>query len=360
MRTLPFLFFLLACGAPAFSQDLPVAPVPPDPLELVTGTTQVPATAQQRGELISLMNRAETHYALHARGTPPHVLQISFNATASTLYAGGAGQLRETWISGENWRWDGSLGSYNLQRISSNAAVYDQNPNSMLPLRLKMLANAVFAPIMGAPRRETMRFANVAWKGAQITCILTSRRGNAQVPATGRQWYETEYCIDPATDPLDIASIAPGVYTVYDYTNSLSFHGRVMPGTVTITENGAPVVSAQLTSISDFDPKNTTFFTPSAQMIAQGPATMLMQPTRFPVQVNLPAPGAVVQPVIVHAVIDSPGAVKESEALQTSSMSEAALALVKGMTFSDTQPAAGASPTEREAYINVRFRPAEQ
>ena len=205
-----------------------------------------------------------------------------------------------------------------------------------------------------------MRFANVAWKGAQITCILTSRRGNAQVPATGRQWYETEYCIDPATDPLDIASIAPGVYTVYDYTNSLSFHGRVMPGTVTITENGAPVVSAQLTSISDFDPKNTTFFTPSAQMIAQGPATMLMQPTRFPVQVNLPAPGAVVQPVIVHAVIDSPGAVKESEALQTSSMSEAALALVKGMTFSDTQPAAGASPTEREAYINVRFRPAEQ
>jgi hypothetical protein len=48
----------------------------------------------------------------------------------------GAGQLRETRISGEDWRWDGSLGGYTLLRISSNAAIYDQNPNNMIPLRI--------------------------------------------------------------------------------------------------------------------------------------------------------------------------------------------------------------------------------
>jgi hypothetical protein len=265
--------------------------------------------------------------------------------------------LRETWISGENWRWDGSLGDYSLQRISSNAAVYDQNANSMIPLRLKMLANAVFAPIEAAPRRATVRFANVEWKGAQITCILTSGQGNAQVARNGRQWYETEYCIDPATGLLDIASIAPGVYTVYDYTNALSFHGRVLPGTVTVAGNGATVLSAQLTSIADFDPKDTSPFTPTSQMIAQGPATTLMLPTRFPIPGSASAPGAAIQSVIVHAIIDSTGAVRESEVLQTSSLSAAALSLVTGMTFPEKQPAAGASPTEREYYINVRFLP---
>jgi TonB family protein len=61
--------------------------------------------------------------------------------------------------------------------------------------------------------------------------------------------------------------------------------------------------------------------------------------------------------VIVHAVIDAKGNVRESEVLQTSSVSAAALAFVTGMKFAPMTPASGASPTEREAYINVRFQP---
>lgn len=361
MRTLPLflLFFInLTAAFPQQAAAVPVAPVPPDPLELVTGPTQVPESAAQRGALVALMNRAVSHYALHARNGPAHVLQISFNATASTLNPGGAGQLRETWISGENWRWDGNLGSYTLLRISSNAAVYDQNRDSMIPLRLKMLASAVFAPIEGAPRKATIRTTNVDWKGAQITCIMMSAAGNAQTPATGRQWYETEYCIDPATGLLDIYSKAPGIYTLYDYTNALSFHGRVLPGSITITENGTTVLAAQLTSIADTDPSNTSPFTPTAQMIAQGPATAVQLPIRFPLPGPGPAPGAAIQPVIVHAVIDAKGNVRESEVLQTSAVSAAALDFVTGMKFPSETAASGASPTEREAYINVRFQPA--
>jgi hypothetical protein len=362
MQKLPLLLFFLVVGAPVFGQTrtaIPMAPIPPDPLELVTGPTQVPGTAEARGALVALMVNAAEHYALHARGGPAHILQMSFNATASTLYQGGTGQLRETWISGQNWRWDANLGGYTLLRISSNAAIYDQTPGSLIPVRLKMLANAVFAPIEGAPRQETLRSASVAWKGAQLTCILASAQGNPQVPMNGRQWFETEYCIDPATGLLNIFSIAPGVYVVYDYTNALKFHGLVLPGRVSICENGTTVLDAQLTSIADTDPADMRPFTPTAQMISQGSATALALPARFAVPVPGKVPGNMIQPVIIHAIIDSTGAVRESESLQTSGVSTTALDLVNRMNFGQVKPASGAPPTERESYINVRFIPAE-
>ncbi len=358
MRALPLIIASLLGAGSGLCQKYSVAPVPPDPLELVTGPTEVPATPEQRGALVALMNRAFEHYSLHARGTPAHVLQMSFTAGASTLNPGGNGQLRETWLSGENWRWDGTLGGDTLLRISSNAAVYDQNPNSMIPLRLKMLANAVFAPIQGAPRRETIRTASVEWKGSPITCILASAEGNPQTAENGRQWYETEYCIDPATGLLDIYSIAPGIYTVYDYTNALKFHDRVLPGKITITENAATVVEAQLTSVADTDSATSgSLLTPTAQMVSQGAATALALPGRFPIRVPMAGSGTMIQPVIVHAVIESDGKVLESEALQTSSVTTTALNLVNGMKFPAPKPASGASAMEREAFINVQFQP---
>jgi hypothetical protein len=358
MRALPLLVISLLGAGSGLCQKYSIAPVPPDPLELVTGPTQVPATPEQRGALVALLNRAIEHYSLHARGTPAHVLQISFAASASTLNPGGSGQLRETWLSGENWRWDGTLGGYTLLRISSNAAVYDQNPNSMIPLRLKMLANAVFAPIQGAPRRETLRTASVQWKGSPITCILMSPAGNPETAQNGRQWYETEYCIDPATGLLDIYSIAPGIYTVYDYTNALKFHDRMLPGKITITENAATVVEAQLTNLADTDSATSgSLLTPTAQMVSQGAATALALPGRFPIRAPRAGSGTVIEPVIVHAVIESDGKVLESEALQTSSVSTTALNLVNGMKFPAPKPASGAPAMEREAFINVQFQP---
>jgi hypothetical protein len=360
MRMLPLLFLSLITTATGFSQPptaIPIAPVPPDPLELVTGPTQIPVTAEERAALVSLLLNASEHYALHVRGGPAHILQISFNATASTLYPGGAGQLRETWISGQNWRWDGNMGSYSLVRISSNGAVYDSNQNSMLPMHFKLLTDAVFAPIEGAPRQQTLRTASVAWKGSQITCILESGQGNAQVGATGRQWDEREYCIDPGSGLLNISSIAPGIYAVYDYSNALKFHGRVLPGRVTISENGNNVVDAQLTSIADTDAANTIPFTPTAQMISQGPAIRLGLPFGFTLRAPGSAPGNMIQPVVVHSIIDGTGKVQESEALQTSSLTTAALDFVAKMTFGEMKPASGASSIERDQFLEVQFRP---
>jgi hypothetical protein len=285
---------------------------------------------------------------------------MTFNATASTAFPGGAGSLRETWISGQNWRWDGGLAGYSLVRISANGAIFDQNADSTIPLRIKMLANAVFAPIEGAPRQEALRSANVSWKNSVITCVLTSPPGallGDTQPATGRHWNETEYCIDPASGLLEIYSMTPGIYTVYDYASPLQFHGRELPGRITISENGATVVDAQLTSLAETDPANTSAFTPTAQMIAQGPAIMLGSPFRM----RLPLPvatGGTVEAVIVHAIIDGEGNVRESEALQSSGFTAQALDFAGKMKFGRVKPASGAGPVEREMFINVEARPA--
>ena len=327
---------LFALGAVScFGQPRAIAPIPANPLELATGVTQVPATAADRAGIVSLMDRAFQNHFMHLRGTPPYALQLSFNASASTLYPAGSGTLQQTWVSGENWRWSASFGNYSQLQISSNAAVYGQNP-AIMPLRIRTLRQAVFAPIpSGEGRRSTIRTANALWNGANVTCILLSAGQNEQTPAQWRQWYETEYCIDPTTALLQIYSMAPGIYAAYDYSNALRFHDKTLPGRITVTENGATVLEVQLTSITDVDRSNLAPFVPTAQM--QGASRVLLHD---------------------HATIDEHGKIQEVEALQASSVSAAAVNAVMQSQFPGRPQPAGSSAHQREAFVNVQMRPA--
>lgn len=330
----------------------------PDPLEPVTGPVELVNTPELRASVLTLMNRAMDSYALHAKGTPAHVLQLSFSATASTLFPGGTGHLTETWISGQNWRWDASLGQYSLLRISSGGVAYDQQTPVPIPLRLKMLASAVFAPLQAAaPRLSTIRTAAAAVNGIQVSCILLSPAVSSGMSAgpAGRQWEETEYCIDPASGLLAVFSEVPGIYVFYGYGNALHFHDRTLPASVTIKENGTSVVEAQLTGIADADPSNMAAFIPTSQMKAHGPAVVLNTPMRT--SMVLPSasgqPGPSGEPAIVHVTLDDQGNVEESEVLQTSGASASALNFVRGMKWFAMPRPPGAPLRQRELYIRV-------
>ncbi len=355
LRAFAFLAMLIPAGTAAEAQ-VQIAP-PSDPMDPVTGNVQPVTTVEQRGAAVALMTRAVDQYSLHSKGTPAHILQIAFNATASTLFPGGAGQLRETWISGQNWRWDAALGNYSLLRISSSGVAYDQQTPQPIPLRLKMLANAVFAPLQfTTPRVAAMRTANVVWKGAAVTCILLSPEGSVATGA-GRQWDESEFCIDSSTGLLDVYSEVPGIYAFYDYTNALKFHDRVLPGSVTIDENGENVVQAQLTSVTDTNASDTSPFTPTAQMKSQGAAVVLFAPMRMTrtVREGSGPSGGAVQPTIVHVTLDELGNVQESEVLQTSGVSAQALAFVQQMKVWPVPQTGGTPPRQREAFVRVMF-----
>ena len=348
---------LLSIAPYAIAQTASIAPIPPDPLELVTGQTQIPASPQQRAAVVTLMGNALANHNLHVRGDNPFDIRVSFNAAASTLYPAGQGTLEESWVSGQHWRWTATMGDYSQLQIGSNSAVYGQN-RAVMPMRVQALREALFAPLPGNGSRLTLRSSSVLLNGTPLTCVLTSSGANRQVPANGRQWYENEYCIDPATSTLRISSIAPGMYVAYDYANGHRFHDHLLPGKITITESGSTVLEAQISSVTDADPSNLTIYTPTAQMTAQGAAPVIEMPERFPRFFAAPAGSpSTVQPVIVHATLSQGGKILEIEALQSNAYTAAALRMVMQETFGGRPLPAGASPHLREAFINVQFRP---
>ena len=195
--------------------------------------------------------------------------------------------------------------------------------------------------------------ATANWQGTEVACMLISGAGNDATPTPGRRWEETEYCIDPKTGLLRTLSEAPGIYTVYDYSGALQFHGRTLARQISTVEGGATVLQIHIESIEDAhsDPGQ---FVPTHKMISKGPGAVMVGPFRFPETVNVPTGySGTVQPVIIHAILDEKGKVVDAEAVQGDpALASAALGIVWRSTYGR-----GMRPgrLQREAFINVKF-----
>ena len=149
--------FVLLAAVSSFSQTvLPVAPLPYDPLELATGPTVVPDTPEKRAVLLNLLERARQNSAMHTPGTAPFTLKVSFNSVGGDSHSQGYGEVEETWLNGQTWRWSARLGDYSQLRIFYEGAAYDDKPRGHIPLRIQMVRNSVFWPVVGnfADRHE--------------------------------------------------------------------------------------------------------------------------------------------------------------------------------------------------------------
>ena len=347
---------LLSCVA--FSQDKPkTAPLPYDPLELATGPTAVPDTPQKRELVLNLLEHARQNNGMHAPGSPPFAMKVSFNSTGTSRYT-GFGEVEETWMSPSSFRWSARLGDYSQLRIYYEGAAYDDKPRGPIPLRVQMVRQSVFWPVTGRFAPALIRMATANWQGTEVACMLISGGANDATATPGRRWEETEYCIDPKTGLLRTYSEAPGIYNVYDYSEKFEFHGRTLARQISIVEDGATVLQIHLDSLADAANSDPDQFVPTKKMLSHGPGDILVGPFRFPQSVAAP-PGrsGVIQPVIVHAVLDKKGHVVEAEALQhtDSTLSEAALAIVARSNYSKRD--GEGRPVQREAFINVQFVP---
>jgi hypothetical protein len=353
-------FILLALfGVSALAQSAQrMAPLPGDPLEMATGTTMVIDTPQKRLPILKLLQRARQNSALHMPDGAPYTLRASFNSSGQSRFV-GPGELEEAWASGQSWRWSAHLGGFSQSRIFYKHAAYDANPATPMPMRLKMVRSAIFSPLPMSFEAGLMRIASAKWNGNDLMCILLSSVMNDPTPTPGRRWVETEYCLDPKTALLQIWSEAPGIYVVYDYNGATQFHGRTLPKQISIIEGGNPVLEIQIEGIHD-GAGNPALLVPipqmTAQMIEDGPGAIMSKPFRFP-QAGGGTPEVAegtVQPIIVHAIIDEKGKVVEAEALPTvnASLNNSALQLVEKTVY---PPQRGLMPTEREAFINVRY-----
>ena len=359
IRALRVALFFLLVRVFSFSQDAPrVAPLPYDPLELATGPTVVPNTPEQRANILSLLEHARQNSAMHTPGMAPFDIKVSFHSVGKDSRNQGYGEVEETWLDGQTWRWSARLGDYSQLRIFYEGEVYDDKPRGHMPLRLQMVRNAVFWPVVGNFAQSLLRMATAKWEDSELACILISGAINDATATPGRRWEENEYCIDPKTGLLRIHSEAPGIYSVYDYNGGFQFHGRVLPRQMTIVEGGTSVLQIHLDSITDAndDPNQ---FVPTKKMLAHGPGAVMVGPFRFPEFVRTPAGfSGMIQPVIVHAILDQKGKVLDAEVVQSSDPALAAAALDVVWRSSYLPAQRRDRPLQREAFINVKFTPA--
>jgi hypothetical protein len=337
--------------AGATGTRLASAPVPADPHEPVIGGVQTPATPEARATALSLLEFARENGQTHRAGTSPYIIKATFNATGNSV-DGGSGELTETWLSGQVWRWTASLGSYSVARSLAYETVVGEKHPGVVPMRVHMLRNAVFWALQQVPSSSQVRTAAIQWNGKAATCILTSRM--VAPPEETRLWEEEEYCVDNASKLLQVQSVAPGTYVVYGYSGNAQFHGRSTPSRITIYVAGATVLDAQL-SITDAGSVDPSQLLPTPEMIAKGPAATLALPMRFPLEVSNASVSGTAKPVIVHASTDTEGNVVEEELSSAAdpALAQAALDLVRNTKF----PQAG---VQRQLYINVRYVPVSQ
>jgi Gram-negative bacterial TonB protein C-terminal len=350
------VFLLVALGSPAFAQTAPaVAPLPADPLELATGAALKVATPENRALVLSLLERARQNGSeLYAAGGPAIHLKLSFTSSGQSRYT-GSGEMEEIRYSQQTWRWTARLGDYSQVRVFQNGIPYDEKTPGPIPLRVQMVRGAVIWPMANVRPGTMIRMASAQWHGMDVMCALLSF-DEAVTAVHGRHWEEREYCVDTKSALLRVYSEAPGIYTLYDYNDALHFHGRTLARQISIVESGDPVLQIRVESLEDAGAPDPVLFTPSKQMLAQGPGIVLIPSVRIPAGAATPAGHAgKVEPVIVHASVDDQGKVVEAETLQNSdpSLSNAALSLVKNSTYPPRRLASG--PVQTETFINVEF-----
>jgi hypothetical protein len=323
-------------------------PVPPDRHEPVVGAIRVPETAADRAAAISVLERAAQSARMHVPQMNGYSLSVSFLAGGIAAYT-GPGELAETWLSGRGWRWTASLGGFSMARIGSGGQIADENPVDAIPMRVQMLRDAIFwAGARMSPASAAIRTAAVELNGKPATCVLVSRMDGAV--ATARLWEEEEYCADNSSGLLQIYSIAPGEYAIYDYGRKLEFHGRPIPDRIVVYVGGTTVLDARV-DIAEAGTADPHLFNLTPEMFAGKPALVMVNGFRFSLNVPDESAGGRVRPVIVHASIDPAGNVLEEElsAAADPALAQPALDLVRKHNFGF------AGVNQRDAYINVRF-----
>ena len=355
LRWLSCLLFAAAVVPSALAQNnLSEPAIPADPLEFVTGDAQVVTTAEARAQILALLNRAHALSNIRSGAYDLKSTVTSFGSGSNE----GSWQLEDTSPAPGFYRWTVQGPTYSATNLYNNQLLYSNHPAGAAPLRLQQVRTAIFFAFLNTAfqRSALIRAAGATYSGRRITCVLLSGM-NPPPLDRGRLWEETEYCIDRSSGLLLTYSAAPGSYVLYDYSKTLQLNGSVIPTKITITEAGTPTVEAQLQSLTTPAHASVAAFTPPAGATPIGAGPLMAAPSRFPIFIaeKRGTPGSSVQPVIVHGVMNPEGRIVETEIAQTSnpSLNQRALSVVQQWQGRSTAP--GATPLQREVFVNVKF-----
>jgi len=351
------LWFVAAGGLSlaAFGQTAPsIAPVPSDPLELVTGQIQTVDSGEGQEAAMQLLDRARNSYALRSAGVG-YDLKVTFSVNSGGLTKyDGPWEMEDVFDPKQGLRWTARAGvAFTATQISLHGVSYGE---SSIPLRLHEARAALFGPIPASANvaRDVIRTSTASFNGAQVTCILLS--GVKAAPTSpGRRWEETEECIDPQSGLLQVHSQVPGRYYAYEYSNAPQLAGHVLPRKVIVTEAGKTVSEISVESLRELPAADPSLFAPSEEMKARGRAVAMsgaQKISRAAARVPFTS-AATIRPVCVFGLMTSSGQLVEAHSLQPSDPnSQAAVEAAKQMTFSTPT---GAPPEQHFVFILEKF-----
>ncbi len=328
--------------------------VPPDPLELVTGDAQPVQTVEQRSAVMNALSNAWNLSNVRAYPYDRKTTFTSFGSTATE----GIWQMEDTSPGGRIYRWTAQGPSYSATNLFNNQTLYStQTGVAPIPVRLAQVRSAIFfmRPVIGP--RATLRTAAANVNGVAVDCVLLSHMQAAKDAAGGRRWEEEEYCVDKASGLLITYSPAPGLYVLYDYSQALHFHDRLIPNKFTITQAGRTMIEAQTTAVGD-PPKDPLLYQPNG-MNQTGVGSLMTSPWIM----NRRAPSALVSPgaadlVVLHGMKSKTGQIGDIELLATSNNALTPRAMDYALKWQqsnseDVEP--GATPLSHEVIMMFTF-----
>ena len=356
--------FALAAGLDFNS--IPRPSLPADPLELVTGAAQPVQNAEQRIAAIGLLEKAQNLSNVRAQ---PYDLKTSFISSGG-LASDGNWSLEDT-SAGHKYRWTANGPNYsavNLYPEGSTNGLYGNQPSGILPLRLLQVRSALFFIYLTVGPQASVRTATGSLNGAAQNCVLIVIGAGSRTFTGGRNWEESEYCIDAQTGLLTQYSPAPGLFIRYDYSSGIRFHNKFIPTVFTITENGQTVAEAKTVSVTDPPAATDAMFNP-AGLTALGsgramnpgmnlPLVQFVAGQRMPSSnANAPYSGVEMQAVTMHGNIAGDGSLSEAEILASSdsTLNQPAIERAKDVFKARAQNQPGATAQSSELILTFEF-----
>jgi hypothetical protein len=356
----------------AFGQStLTIAPVPPDPDELVTGPVQA-GTPASREAALKLLARARSSYQLrNAQQAWDLKVRFTVDSRGETNYD-GVWEMEDRFVPGQGLHWTAqSAAGYAITGIFAPKATYSEatysaGTTAAIPLRLQEARAIIYNPLPSVDYAGSgsIRTFVGSFHGSSVTCLLLARSRNVQNPAVGRGWEESEECLDPQSGLLQVHSDAPGRYVVYDYSNAPRLGDHLAPRRVTVREGGRIVSKIQVESLEGQASFDATLFVPTERMKAAPAPVMTSMKKITRIVTGNPADsqgeGPATSPlterhVCVFGMVNSAGQLVEAHSLQPSDPnSAAALKDAKSINFSALTPA-GSPPQQHFVFVLEKF-----
>lgn len=335
----------------------PLPPVPQDPLEIVTSDAQPVQNADQRAAAAAVLIKAHDLSNVRAQ---PYDLKTTF-ASSGSLPSDGSWVLEDISPGHGIYRWTAQGPGYsavNLYTNTTRGMLYTNQPSGAMPLRLTQVRGAVFfnAPAIGP--QVSMRTATGSFNGATLNCVLTSFQ--RQPYSGGRNWRESEFCVDSNTGLLTTYSPVPGLYIHYDYASAPTFHGKTIPAGFTITEAGKTVIEAKTESVAD-PPDSTNPLFAAAGLTPLGVGQVMTAPVHWIGAFHAPGSNggsnSTAQMVVLHGSLSPDNHVSETEILASTDPGLNLTALERANSHkgfsNEAQP--GTTPRSREILFVYEF-----